>query len=162
MNRPGTVKRILDKIVEIVGGAMLVGVTLLAILQVILRYAFNYAIIWSEEFSRLLFVWIVMLGAALGLSYGKHMVIEFIPQQLPRAIADWIALGLQLIGLLFLGVVLIKSFPLLELTSSDYYVTLPFPVMYAYLSASVGAALMIFYWLFEIVTAIRRLIKKTL
>jgi TRAP-type C4-dicarboxylate transport system permease small subunit len=162
MNRPGTVKRILDKIVEIVGGAMLVGVTLLAILQVILRYAFNYAIIWSEEFSRLLFVWIVMLGAALGLSYGKHMVIEFIPQKLPRAIADWIALGLQLMGLLFLGVVLIKSFPLLELTSSDYYVTLPFPVMYAYLSASVGAALMIFYWLFEIVAAIRRLIKKTL
>lgn len=162
MNRPGAVKRILDKIVEIAGGAMLVGVTLLAILQVILRYAFNYAIIWSEEFSRLLFVWIVMLGAALGLSYGKHMVIEFIPQQLPRAIADWIALGLQLMGLLFLGVVLIKSFPLLELTSSDYYVTLPFPVMYAYLSASVGAALMIFYWLFEIVAAIRRLIKKTL
>jgi TRAP-type C4-dicarboxylate transport system permease small subunit len=102
-----------------------------------------------------------MLGAALGLSYGKHMIIEFVPQRLPRAIADWIALGLQLLGLLFLGVVVVKGIPLLELTRSDYYVTLPFPVMYAYLAVVVGAALMIFYWLFEIVATVRRLIQKS-
>jgi C4-dicarboxylate transporter DctQ subunit len=162
MNRPDGAKRFLDKIIETIGGLLLLGVTLLAILQVILRYVFNYAIIWSEELSRLLFVWIVMLGAALGLSYGKHMVIEFIPQRLPKAIAGWITLALQLMGLMFLWVVMAKGIPLLELTRSDYYVTLPFPVMYAYLAAVVGAALMMFYWLYEIVTTIRRLINKSL
>jgi len=158
--RSSAAKRIVDKVIETVGSICLLGVTLLAVIQVFLRYIFNYAIIWSEEFSRLLFVWIIMLGAALGLSYGKHMVIEFVPQRLPRAIADWTALGLQLLALVFLGVVMIKGIPLLELTRSDYYVTLPFPVMYAYLAAVVGAALMIFYWLFEIAATIRRLFKK--
>ena len=130
-------------------------------IQVILRYVFNYALIWSEELSRLLFVWIVILGAALGLSYGKHMVIEFFQQRLPRPVADWTTLLVQLIGLLFMVVVLVTGFPLLELTSSDFYVTLPFSVMYAYLAAVVGSALMIFYWIFEIVATGRRLIKRS-
>jgi len=159
-DRQGAAKRIVDKVIETVGSIFLLGVTLLAVIQVFLRYIFNYAIIWSEEFSRLLFVWIIMLGAALGLSHGKHMVIKFVPQRLPGAVADWTALGLQLLGLVFLSVVMIKGIPLLELTRSDYYVTLPFPVMYAYLAAVVGAALMLFYWLFEIAATIRRLFKK--
>jgi len=161
MDWPGAVKRVLDRIVETFGGLMLLGVTLLAVIQVILRYAFNYAIIWSEELSRLLFVWIVILGAALGLSYGKHMVIEFFQQRLPRAVADWTMLLVQLLGLLFMVVVLVKGIPLLQLTSTDFYVTLPFPVMYAYLAAVVGSALMIFYWIFEIVATGRRLIKRS-
>lgn len=160
MDLPAAAKRIADRIVEAVGSLLLLAVTVLAVLQVILRYVFNYAFIWSEELSRLLFIWIILLGAALGISYRKHMVIELVHQRLPRAIADWVALGLQFMGLLFMAVLVVKGLPLIELTSSDYYVTLPFPVMYAYLAAVVGGGLMLFYWLFEIGATIRRLIPK--
>jgi len=162
MGIPAGAKRIADKLIEGAGSLLLLGVTVLAILQVILRYVFNYAFIWSEELSRLLFIWIIMLGAALGVSYRKHMVIEFIHQHLPGAVGAWTALGLQLLGAVFLGVLVIKGVPLLALTRTDYYVTLPFPVMYAYLAAVVGGGLMLFYWLFEIAATVRRLIQKDL
>lgn len=160
MDRTSAARRFLDRTIETIGGLMLLAVTVLAIIQVILRYIFNYAIIWSEEFSRLLFVWIVMLGAALGLSYGKHMVIEFVQQRLPRVIGDVVTLALQVLGLVFLGVVLFKGVPLLELTSTDFYVTLPFPVMYAYLAAVVGAGLMMIYWIGEMIVTIKRLLHR--
>ncbi|RJQ64694.1 MAG: TRAP transporter small permease [Desulfobacteraceae bacterium] len=157
---PGAFKRAADMILETVGSLLLLGVTVLAVIQVILRYVFNYAFIWSEELSRLLFVWIILLGAALGISYRKHMVIEFVQQRFPGAAAAWIALGLQLMGLVFLAVLVVKGIPLIALTSTDYYVTLPFSVMYAYLAAVVGGGMMIFYWLFEIGATLRRLLKK--
>ena len=161
MDKTSAARRLLDRTIETIGGLMLLTVTGLAIVQVILRYIFNYAIIWSEEFSRLLFVWIVMLGAALGLSYGKHMVIEFIQQRLPRTLGDIVNLALQILGLIFLGVLLFKGIPLLELTSTDFYVTLPFPVMYAYLAAVVGAGLMMIYWIGEMIVTIKRLFNRT-
>lgn len=153
-----SVRKALDKSIEYVGSALLLLVTLISIVQVILRYVFDYAIIWGEEGSRFLFIWVVMLGAVLGLSQGKHMIIKVIPSHLPPKVAAWIALPLQLLALVFLCVVAFKGLALLSLTKNDYYVTLPFPVMYAYLAAVVGAALMIFYWLFEIMATIHDLV----
>ena len=129
------------------------------LVRVILPYVFNYAFIWSEELSRLLFVWIVLLGAALGLSQRKHMTIDFVQRHLPRTISLWINLVLQLIGLVFILILVVKGIPLLQLVSSDQYVTLPFSVMYAYLAVVVGGVLMAFYWLIEIGHTIRGLIR---
>lgn len=151
------VRKALDKTIEYVGSGLLLVVTLISIVQVVLRYFFNYAILWGEEGSRFLFIWVVMLGTVLGLSQGKHMIIEVIPNHLPKKVAAWIALPLQLLALVFLGVVAFKGIALLSLTQNDYYVTLPFPVMYAYLAVVAGAALMIFYWLFEIAATIHDL-----
>jgi len=157
MSEQGGPKSRVDRLVEWVGGGLLGLVTVLAVIQVILRYVFNYAFIWSEEFSRLLFVWIILLGAALGVSQRKHMVIQFLQERLPDRAALWLNLALQAAALAFLLVLVVKGLPLLELTSTDYYVTLPFSVMYSYLAAVVGGALMIFYWLFEIGRTLRQL-----
>ena len=83
------------------------------------------------------------------------MTIDFVQRHLPGAISLWINLFLQLMGLVFILVLVVKGIPLLQLVSSDQYVTLPFSVMYAYLAVVVGGVLMTFYWLFEIGDTIR-------
>src|SRR5690606_29046035 len=35
--------------------------------------------IWTEEMARFLFVWLVMLGAALGVREGTHFVVDVFP-----------------------------------------------------------------------------------
>src|SRR3712207_6372773 len=40
--------------------------------------------IWTEEMARFLFVWMVMIGANLGVREGTHFVVDLWPQLPPR------------------------------------------------------------------------------
>ena len=54
--------------------AVALGVMALAVfVNVVLRYGFGSGIAASEELSRLLFVWMVFLGAAAAYPAGEHM-----------------------------------------------------------------------------------------
>lgn len=51
--------------------------------NVVLRYGFNYGIIFSEEVSRFLFVWMVFLGSLLMLKDNGHLGVHTITKLLP-------------------------------------------------------------------------------
>ena len=85
--------------------------TVLVIMNVILRYVFHSGISWSEEACRFLFIWVTFLGAILtndaGL-HGEHMRMDFIVEMfrgIPRKIVEVIAMLLMLLmlGTLFVG-----------------------------------------------------------
>lgn len=52
---------------------MLIAMISMVFANVLLRYGFESGLRGSEELSQLLFVWIVMLGAAYGLRDGAHI-----------------------------------------------------------------------------------------
>lgn len=57
-------------------------------LQIFSRYTTLIpAYIWTEEMARLLFVWMIMLGAMLGVREGSHFVVDVWPRLSPRAAA---------------------------------------------------------------------------
>ena len=57
-------------------------------LQVISRYtALIPAWIWTEELSRFLFIWMIMLGAMIGVREGSHFVVDVLPHLPPRPAA---------------------------------------------------------------------------
>jgi TRAP-type transport system small permease protein len=59
--------------------------------QVLLRYAFNITLSWSEELSLGLFTWTVLLMAALGVREGFHVRMSLLVQRLrpgPRLWAE--------------------------------------------------------------------------
>ena len=53
--------------------------------NVVLRYGFNYGIIFSEEVSRFLFVWMVFLGSVLMLRDNGHLGVHTLTKLLPLA-----------------------------------------------------------------------------
>ena len=53
--------------------------------NVVLRYGFNYGIIFSEEVSRFLFVWMVFLGSVLMLYDNGHLGVHTVTKLLPLA-----------------------------------------------------------------------------
>lgn len=71
--------------------AIALGVMSLAVfVNVVLRYGFGSGIPASEELSRLLFVWMVFLGAAAAYPLGEHMAFTSLVGLLkakPRALA---------------------------------------------------------------------------
>jgi TRAP-type C4-dicarboxylate transport system permease small subunit len=55
-------------------------------LQIISRYtALIPAWIWTEELSRFLFIWMIMLGSMIGVREGTHFVVDVLPDLPPRA-----------------------------------------------------------------------------
>ena len=55
-------------------------------LQIISRYtALIPSWIWTEELSRFLFIWMIMLGAMIGVRDGTHFDVDVWPDLKPRA-----------------------------------------------------------------------------
>ena len=54
-------------------------------LQIISRYtALIPSYIWTEELSRFLFIWMVMLGSMIGIREGTHFEVDVWPELGPR------------------------------------------------------------------------------
>lgn len=62
--------------------ASLALMVVLVFVNVVLRYALNSGITLSEELSRWLFVWLVLVGAACALREHGHMGSEFVTARL--------------------------------------------------------------------------------
>ncbi|HUP98558.1 MAG TPA: TRAP transporter small permease [Usitatibacter sp.] len=57
-------------------------------LQIVSRYtALIPSWIWTEELSRFLFIWMVMLGAMIAVREGTHFIVDFVPDMAPRPTA---------------------------------------------------------------------------
>ena len=73
-------------------------------LQIFSRYTeLIPSYIWTEEMARFLFVWMVMIGAMVGVREGSHFAVDVWPRLGPRAAA---ALGL-LSGVFVLALALV-------------------------------------------------------
>ena len=53
--------------------------------NVVLRYGFNSGIVFSEEVSRFLFVWMVFLGSVLMLRDNGHLGVHTLTKKMPLA-----------------------------------------------------------------------------
>ena len=71
---------------------LMVGTVAVLIVPVTLQIVSRYtdlipSWIWTEELSRFLFIWMVMLGAMIGVREGTHFEVDVWPELSPRAAA---------------------------------------------------------------------------
>jgi len=58
--------------------------SLLALVQVILRYGFNHGLFWADELTLFAFTWSIFLSAALALERKLHFGVFLLVDRLPR------------------------------------------------------------------------------
>lgn len=68
--------------------ALMAGMSVLVIANVIGRYAFNHSFVWAEELSRYMMVWVGFLGSGLVLRLGAHLAVDVFQDLLPRRAAQ--------------------------------------------------------------------------
>lgn len=73
--------------------------------QVFMRYALNSSIGWTDEVSRLTFVWSIFLAIPLGIKAGVHIGIEVVTARLPRALQGPLARVVALVGAAMMALV---------------------------------------------------------
>ena len=82
-------KRLIDLYHRLLTWLMVAAVAILVVpvsLQIVSRYtALIPSYIWTEEMSRFLFIWMVMLGAMIGIREGTHFEVDVWPELGRRA-----------------------------------------------------------------------------
>lgn len=69
---------------------LLFAIVFVTSVQVALRFAFSSSLLWSEEFVRFSFTWMILLSAALGLEMRAHFSVDVIGRLLAERQRLWL------------------------------------------------------------------------
>ena len=70
--------KFIDKLEEWIGGTLFMGMFIVLIAQIFARQVFGRPLMWSEELSSLIFVYVGMLGISMGIRNQTHVLIDFL------------------------------------------------------------------------------------
>ncbi len=117
------VERLVEKLMALALGL----IVLLVFSNVVGRYALGTSFAGAEELSRLLFVWLVFLGAILTLRRRAHLGVELVQARLPRAARKVCAVITHLLTLYALYLFLVGSWAQTQIGLGTYSTVLRFP-----------------------------------
>lgn len=116
--------------------------TTVVFLQVVYRYVLTQPLYWSEELARYLFVWLSVLGAALGLQKRGHFGLDIIFRMLPRRTKRCMGFLVHLLMGVVIVVILVQGIILVQKTALQESPAMGISMGWAYACLPVGAALM--------------------
>jgi TRAP-type transport system small permease protein len=136
--------RLLNRLTDGSAVALFAATLVLVNVQIVCRFVLSISVPWTEEISRLLFIWLAYLGAAIGLREGTMIVIDTLPQLLgPRGRA-WLAVPVRIVSVAVILFLFAASVPLVR---SVWSTTLPtvdwISNGWAYLAFTVSFGLML-------------------
>ena len=126
-------------------------------LGVFSRYVLVQTFTWYDEVARICFVWVVFLGAAVGVKrhahFSLHLVVDRFPRPARRAAA---VLGI-LVVMGFAAVLIWQGWTFVELGRFQQTPVMGVPKAWVYLAMPTGGALIILYSLRPLGRALREL-----
>jgi TRAP-type C4-dicarboxylate transport system permease small subunit len=121
---------------------MVAVMTVLVIIQVLLRYIFFYSLSWSEEVARYLMIWVSFLAAALAVQKGLHIGMESLIIRLSPAMRRKVNIMTKSAVLIFLLYLTIGGFKIAWLVREQSSPALFLSMSYAYAAGGVGGLFM--------------------
>jgi TRAP-type C4-dicarboxylate transport system permease small subunit len=115
--------------------------------NVITRYIFNFSIMWAEEVSQYLMIWIAYLSAGLAMREGRHVAIEVLQDRLPGVLAMRLRMLVGALVLAFLGVVTVLGFQFVAFAWQQETPVLNISLGIPYLAVPIGAMLFALHFL---------------
>lgn len=82
---------------------LLVGMIVLACLQIALRGLFSGGLVWADPLLRYLVLWSGMFGAAVAARHGKHIAIDVLSYLVPAGMKSWLRLLIHFFSTLVAG-----------------------------------------------------------
>ena len=154
-------RKIIDKILEVMCTAIMGYMVLAVCWQVITRFVLKNPSTVTEEILRYLLVWTTMVGGAYAYGRRKHLSINMLAKKLPPRAQKLLDIFVQAVVIAFCVVVMIVGdLRLVETTFNQISSALHLPMPYVYASILVGGVLIIFYaiiFIFEDIKAMREL-----
>ena len=139
-------RKVLDTILNLLGGFSLAAMTVLTTYQVITRYVFNAPSTWSEELVGYMFGWATMFGAAICTGERAHMNIPIVVDMLKEGPKKVLLIFAEIVALLFSAIILVYGgFTVSSLAMGQMTSSLPVAVGFFYWVMPICGILMVLY-----------------
>jgi TRAP-type transport system small permease protein len=126
--------------------ALFVAILVLVNFQILCRFVLSISVPWTEEVSRLIFIWLAYLGAAIGLREGTLIVIDTLPLVLGPRAWRWLSIAVRAVSLAVIVFLFAASIPLVRSVWPTTLATVDWISNgWAYLAFTVSFALMAIY-----------------
>lgn len=124
-------------------GTLFLALFLLNILRIFLRYFLGVAWLWEPDFSRLLFIWIVFIGATVLYAGKGHLVVDYFLNRLQLKTREHMHFMIDLMTVIFLVVLVLKGIEVTKVRMRIPFDTWDLPTGYAYIAVPICGAIMI-------------------
>lgn len=110
--------------------------------NVVLRYVFNSGLVWAEEMSRFLYVWLVFIGAIGALKDNNHLGFSSLVQRMPLLLKKICFIISNLLVLGCLWILLDGSIDMTLTTLETLAPATEVPLAYMYFAGVLSSACM--------------------
>jgi TRAP-type C4-dicarboxylate transport system permease small subunit len=151
-----SVLKALDRLLKYLLTFLVGLLTVSVFLQVLIRFVFKYPLPWTEEVSRIAFVYSIFVGATIAVREKAHLNVDFVLVVLPQGLARAIKLvGTALVGIFLVfmtwqGVVFVRA------TGVQVTPVMQVPFRNLYLIIPSSGGLMLLYLVMGIVDDLRK------
>lgn len=140
---PTQVWRAFDLSLHVVIATLVLALAGIGVAQVFFRYVLHSSLAWTEEMSRFLLIWLVLLAAAAEVKRGAHISMRVLVDLFKphwRALVDRIA---SVLILCFALIMVVYGLQLSERTMSQTATTLPIQMGQVYLALPLSGLIMV-------------------
>lgn len=145
----------LNLIIKWILAILMIAVTILTSYQVFMRFVVNNASSWSEELTRLLFVWASFLAAGIGIKEHVHVGIDVVVGLLPKGVQKWISVAVNAAIAAFGGWLSYGCLELMKKTTKQFSAALHYPRPLIYAAIFVFGILCVIYAVQEIILILK-------
>ena len=149
-----TAKKFVDFALNWTMIVMFILIFIVVLTQIFYRYFLRSPLVWTEELSLFIFIWVSLLGWALAARNGTHIRITFIEDRLPIPIRRALRFFFRLVALGFLAVLVHFGYIMAYRTFGRGAITIPrIPIGMFYAALPVSALLCMFYGVYDLLAA---------
>ena len=147
----------LDRI--LLSGAALCFFVIFAVsmVEIILRSVFGKSLLWTNDLCVLLSSWTMLLGGAVVVHRGDHLIVDFLVNMMPKRIQLVVNLVTRILFFVVAAVLAYNGVIVAQLRMGLYYTTLRWPTGLAYLALPVFGVCSCLFLLDKIVDLIRQM-----
>ena len=103
-----------NRSLDLLAALLFVTALVLVNAQIVCRFVLEISVPWTEEVSRLVFVWLAFLGAALGAREGTLIVIDTLPEVVGPRWKTCVDPLVRLVSLAVIVFLFLGSIPLVQ------------------------------------------------
>jgi len=149
-------RKALDWVSEKLSILIIAVMVVLVTWQVVARYIFSSPVPWSEQLSKYLFVWLVLINGAYMFGKHGHMKVAFFQELLPQKIQRWLNIFIELVIIMFaLAVLLYGGLMALRLGIAQTDAALGISMGYVYAALPLSGIITTLYGFIHLVNAAR-------
>ncbi len=149
---------VLNTVVEYVIAALMGLMTIVVFVQVVCRLT-SGSLPWSEELARYMMIYLVYVGASVGVKYGNHIAVEFVASLLPEKFQRVLEILVNLLCLLCFILLLRYGMNIVNITMLQKSPAMQIPMGWAYFALVLGGGIMFVQCLIDTICAVVSLVK---